>query len=121
MATEQLSAREQECLEHLQKAQELGSSLTEYAAAFSLDVRELYAMKQQLVKKGAIAGRTKVEDAEKSAGFAPVRILPSAPPPGSIACRLTHPSGWVIECAKFPSAQWIGALMAGGTNAGSVA
>jgi hypothetical protein len=120
MTTElSLTEREREVLDHLQKAQELGSTLVEYATAFNQDVKELYAVKQQLVRKGALAGRAKVEEPQKLGTFAPVRIVPSVSPPASsaVAFRLVHPSGWTIECASLPEANWIAALMKGAKHA----
>ena len=107
-ATDSLTEREQLTLEHLQKAQELGSTLVEYCSAFGLEVKDLYAMKQQLVRKGVLAPtRSKGEEpdkVEKPSAFVPVRIVPSAPAPSSapMACRLVHPSGWVFECDGLP-------------------
>jgi hypothetical protein len=42
MSTEPLSEREQQCLEHLRRAQEPEVSLAEYARSFQVDVKELY-------------------------------------------------------------------------------
>jgi hypothetical protein len=42
----------------LEQAQNLDAPLTEYAAAYNLDVKDLYAGKAQLVKKGLLPGRT---------------------------------------------------------------
>ena len=122
MTTESLTEREQQTLEHLQKAQDLGSSLAEYASAFGLEVKELYAMKQQLVRKGVLPPtRGKTEEAEKTdkpSPFVPVRVVPSALPPSSMAmCRLMHPSGWVIECGTFPPAAWLASVLSGGAHA----
>jgi hypothetical protein len=43
-----------------------------------------------------------------AAFFVPVRA--STPRNGSM-CRMSHPSGWVIECSALPEAAWISALM----------
>jgi hypothetical protein len=52
-----LTARELQILDHLEQAQNLDTPLTEYAAAYNLDVKDLYAGKAQLVKKGLLPGR----------------------------------------------------------------
>jgi hypothetical protein len=54
MATEELTEREREMLGHLRKAQELGSTLADYASSAGVEVRELYESKRRLVRKGAI-------------------------------------------------------------------
>lgn len=118
MAVEQLSEREQQVLDHLQKAQELEVSVSEYARSFDLDVKELYNTKRVLVRKGAIAGRVEAADEAQPGDFVPVQVAPSSSPStSSIAvCRIRHPSGLVIECASFPPASWLAALLSGGSD-----
>lgn len=106
-----LTARELQILDHLEQAQNLDAPLTEYAAAYNLDVKDLYAGKAQLVKKGLLPSRT---PAPERADFVPVRVSSSRS--GSV-CRLTHPSGWVIECSALPEAAWISALMRASSDA----
>ena len=98
VAREKLTERELQILDHLEQAQSLDVALTEYASAYGLDVKDLYAGKAQLVKKGVLPSRT---PAPGRGDFVPVRI--SAARSGAI-CRLTHPSGWVVECASLPKA-----------------
>ena len=100
MATsEALTEREQQALEHMRKAQELGVTLTEYAARFGLDVQMLYQLRKPLVRKGALCPVRRVSrkapTAQKESAFLPVRVVPAAPRPGSttVACRLLHPGG----------------------------
>jgi hypothetical protein len=119
-----LTERQQQALEHLRKAQERGSSLVEYCSAFGLEVKDLYMVKQQLVRKGVLTqeGRRKTEEADRSdkaGAFVPVRVVPAAPVPMSpaVSWRLLHPSGWVIECGGLPPASWMAAVLAGGTHA----
>jgi hypothetical protein len=52
MRAERLTERQRATLEHLRHAQELGSTLSDYAAAFSLNVKELYNGRTQLQRKG---------------------------------------------------------------------
>ena len=123
MTKESLTERQQQALEHLRRAQERGSSLVEYCSAVGLEVKELYWVKQQLVRKGVLAAsRRKAEEpgkADQAAAFVPVRIVACAPTPTSpaVSCRLVHPSGWVMECSDLPSVSWMAALLAGGTHA----
>jgi hypothetical protein len=107
MSNEALSERERQVLEHLERAQSLDVTLKEYAEAYSLEVKDLYTGKSQLVKKGVLAGRAAGE--EKS-GFVAVRLAPSSS--SGTACRLSHPSGWILECASLPEAAWLRALLA---------
>jgi hypothetical protein len=122
-STEPLTEREQQALDHMRKAQELGTTLKEYASRFGLDVKQLYQLRKPLVRKGALGpawGKAKESPkADKTGAFLPVRIVPSVSTPGStsVACRLVHPSGWVLECGGFPPASWMAAIMAGGSHA----
>jgi hypothetical protein len=121
--TESLTEREQQALEHMLKAQELGTTLKEYASRFGLDVQRLYQLRKPLVRKGALGPiRSQAREpprADKASAFLPVRIVSSGRAPGStsVACRLVHPSGWVLECDGFPPASWMAAILAGGDHA----
>ena len=124
MATSEiLTEREQQGLEHMRKAQELGVTLKEYAARIGLDVRMLYQLRKPLVRKGALGPvrRTSKEEptAEKVSAFLPVRVVSVAPSPGSatMACRLVHPNGWVLECDGLPPASWVTAVLGGVAHA----
>jgi hypothetical protein len=124
MATsEVLTEREQQALEHMRKAQELGLTLKGYAARIGLDVQMLYQLRKPLVRKGALGPVRRVSKeaptADKVSAFLPVRVVPTAPRPGSAAmgCRLVHPSGWVLECDGLPPASWVTAVLAGGGHA----
>lgn len=120
--TEALTEREQQALDHMRKAQELGITLKEYAARMGLDVQQLYQLRKPLVRKGALgpAPRSAPEPGrDKSSAFLPVRVVSSGPPAGGMpmACRLVHPSGWVFECGGLPPASWMAAVLAGGAHA----
>jgi hypothetical protein len=52
---ERLTDRERQILKHFEQAHSLDVPLTEYASASEVDVRDLYAAKAQLVKKGILA------------------------------------------------------------------
>lgn len=101
---ERLTERERQTLEHLEQAQNLGVALTEYASAYNLDVRDLYAGKASLVKKGILPRSVPIDKAD----FIPVRIAPKS---SAVAFRLTHPAGWKIECASLPEASWVLGVM----------
>ena len=123
MATTQtLSEREQEALEHMLKAQELGSTLKAYAAANELEIHQLYELRRRLVRKGALgpAPRRKVgQSGAQGSAFVPVRVVPTTPIASdtTVSCRLVHPSGWVLECEGLPPATWIAAVLSGGAHA----
>jgi hypothetical protein len=123
--TQPLTEREQQALEHMRKAQQLGTTLKEYALRFGLDVQWLYQIRKPLVRKGALGPvHSQVREprsVDKTSGFLPVRIVSSAPAASRapVTCRLVHPSGWVLECDGFPPASWIAAVVTGGVHAAS--
>ena len=105
-----LSERERACLDHLRRAQELGVTFSQYCRERDLPMNRWYWYKRSLIRKGVIAQRPEIKKV-RPAGFVPVRIAPAAAAGG--ACRISHPSGWVIECSSFPQTQWLSALMSG--------
>lgn len=105
---EDLSEKERACLAHHRQAQALGMGFAQYCRERDLKVNQWYWIRTGLIRRGIIAGPGKAE-AGKPAGFAPVHIAPSAS--GTIACRIRHPSGWVIECDSVPQAQWLSDLI----------
>ena len=117
--TEPLTEREQQALEQMREAQELGSTLKDHAAKIGLDVRQLHELRRRLVRKGAFEAhpRRKSRKPRKAGAFIPVQVVPAAPGSTSLTCRLVHPSGWVLECDGLPPATWIAAVLAGDTHA----
>lgn len=107
MATEQLTERESQALEHLRRAEELDVTLAEYARSFDVEVKNLYACKQSLMRKGVLSSNS---EEPQLADFVPVRVAPAAPI-ADVVCRIRHPSGLLIECASWPPAQWISKLV----------
>jgi hypothetical protein len=129
---EKLNETERTGVDHLRQAQELGVSLAEYCRSFDLDLAKWYRVKQALARKGVTVTAMPVAVAEvsevarvveeKVAPFARVQIAaapaPVPPPPSTggaiaVACRILHPSGWVVECGMLPHAAWLAAVLAG--------
>jgi hypothetical protein len=111
----ELSEKERACLEHLRQAREQGKSFSQYCREQDLSHNQWYWVKRELVRKGVIAGKGKENgnakgQGAKPAGFVPVRL---SPPAAAVVCRVSHPSGWVMECGSFPQAQWLAALLSG--------
>jgi hypothetical protein len=123
VTSEVLTEREQQGLEHMRKAQELGVTLKEYSARNGLDVQMLYQLRKPLVRKGALGpirrASKEAPAAEKVSALLPVRVVSAVPRPSgtAMACRLVHPSGWVLECDGLPPASWVTAVLDGGAHA----
>jgi len=105
---EALNERERACLTHLRQAQELGVSFSRYCRERDLKFQQWAWVKRVLIRKGVIGGRRPAGKAN-AVGFAPVRV--AAPAAAAMVCRIRHPSGWTIECASFPEASWMSALL----------
>jgi hypothetical protein len=115
---EALNERERACLGHLEQAKKLGVSFSRYCREKELSLHQWAWVKRVLVRKGVISERHRVEEPKAVVGFAPVRIAPAAATLTTTAtaatgCRIRHPSGWTIECAGYPEASWMLALMSG--------
>ena len=111
----ELSESEVMFLEHLHQSQAQGVSLAGYCRSRDLNVGLLYRIKQGLAHRGMKeCGEAAVRKVRAlPARFTPVRISPSPAMPITTACRIKHPTGWVVECASFPPPAWLNALMMG--------
>lgn len=105
-----LNERERACLEHVRQAQALKVSFSEYCRQKGLQANQWYWLRRGLIRKGVLAGRGKAKP-DPSVGFIPVHMAP--PVSAAPACRVHHPSGWVIECDSLPQVQWLSALLSG--------
>jgi len=120
VASEKLTERERECVKHFRQAQERGESFAEYCRAAGLKANEWHAVRHGMVQKGLLPGRRgtgvkRKPTQQRRSRFIPVRVGPSGSADLSVplACRVRHPSGWVIECASLPEVQWLTGLITG--------
>ena len=110
---ETLSERERACLEHLHRAQELGVTFSQYCRDRGLPMNRWYWHKRSLIRKGVIVRGGAMKKVPR-AGFVPVRVMPAVS--AGAACRISHVSGWVIECGSVPQPQWLSALLSGSST-----
>jgi hypothetical protein len=111
---EDLTAAERGYIEHARACESRGVSLLQYCRDNGLSVCSLYSTRRRLIKKGVLAGgRAGGKARRKPAKFIAVRVAEPSPGVAGSNCRLRHPSGWVIECASLPDAQWLSGLVAG--------
>lgn len=92
---------QQEIQEHLNRADELGVSLKEYALAYDVNLNTL---------ANAKSSRKKPSPSE----FAPedfVKVDIEAIPTGSSLCTLTLAGGCSLECYEWPPAHWLQTLV----------
>ena len=110
--TENLTERERQILEHLKQAEQLGSTLTDYARAFNVNVQELYSGKAALQRKGVLAPKSsELAKAELLAVQveAPTENTPDEPQ--HAVCRFVVPGGGLVECWEWPTPEWLSAVM----------
>jgi DNA-binding CsgD family transcriptional regulator len=122
-----LTQKERESVEHARQAQEQGLTLTQYAKTVGISIKALYQARRRVARKAALNTSGQIKSAarpSRTQTFVPVRVVPSGQEScdakvGSptLSCRVTHPSGWTIECSTLPSAAWVAAIMAGGPHA----
>lgn len=108
----ELMPREQAYFEHVRQAKEQGLTLTAYCQKLGLNVRSLYSVRRELVDKGLVprtlAPRTKKTRPSK---FVAVRVAAGGTDGAELVCRVRHPSGWTIECGRWPEAAWVSQLL----------
>jgi hypothetical protein len=108
MAAQTLTDWERQTLEHLQRAQERGATLRDYAAASGVNVQELYSGKGRLRRKGLWPSKSATPAQPE---LLAVRVMPEIKANDALVCRLTGPHGWVIECCRWPEVTWLAGLM----------
>ena len=108
----ELTDKQREALEHVERARVAGMRISDYARAQGIGVRSIYDSMVALRKKGLLRPQSAVG---KSA-FVAVRVRPaspsapiSEPPSAGLICRL-RVGAVLIECAQWPPAAWVAAL-----------
>jgi hypothetical protein len=113
----ELKPREQAYFEHVRRAKEQGLTLTAYCERRGLNVRSLYGVRRELVAKGVVARTLAAKPNAKKArpgSFVAVQVAGAGVNGAELVCRVRHPSGWTVECSRFPEAGWVAQLMKGG-------
>ena len=120
MGTQKLTERLRATLAHLKQAKELGSTLADYAAAFNLNVKELYNGRTQLQRKGLWPKIRKTKAREPQLLAVEVTAQSGSAMPAPVnewLFRVSGPGGWVMECRQLPEVSWLSALSATLSNA----
>ena len=115
MGTEKLTERLRAALTHLKQAKELGSTLPDYAAAFNLNVKELYNGRTELQRKGLWPKIRKTRAREPQLLAVEVQAPSGSAMPAPMnewMFRVSGPGGWVMECRQLPEPSWLRALSA---------
>jgi hypothetical protein len=103
---EQLTA-----IEHAERARSQGQTVAEYCRQIGMSPHVLYGARRQMRKKGLLEGLSKrPRVSEKPRRFIAVSVVDAVPATGP-ACRVRHPSGWMIECGSWPDPSWIKELV----------
>ena len=101
----QVSELQRQTLAHVQRAQADGVSLSAYARAQGIEVRQMYDAMVQLRKRGLLPKSS----SKARRKFVTVKI---AVPMGRAAavCRVLMSAGVTIECAQWPPRSWLDQL-----------
>jgi hypothetical protein len=103
----ELTDRERQYLEHVQRAHSRGQSLAQYCRDAEIKVQDLYSARQQLMRKGVLPVSEGSPRSDRRRDFLPVRVAAPSSASLGMVCRLRHPSGWLIECASWPDGTWL--------------
>jgi hypothetical protein len=106
-----MTEKQQRAVEALEAARQEGATLTAYAKAKGLVIRDLYDALAGLRRKGLLSRSTR----KSRSRFLAVRVETPIPAvgrvPGSGAlCRILHSGGFLIECMQWPPPSWLNAL-----------
>lgn len=118
---QELTPREEAYFEHVRQAKEQGLSLKEYCEKVGLNVRGLYGVRRVLMQKGvlprALPPKKPKRKQSGSGKLVAVRVAEAGASGVQAICRVRHPSGWTIECGRFPEAAWVLELIKGADHA----
>ncbi len=108
MSTATMTEKQRMALEALQSAKREGKTLTDYAKAHDLEIRELYDSLACLRRKGVLPRGVR----KPRSKFVAVRVAAEPMPPrtAGAVCRIVTRDGYVIECAQWPPASWLASL-----------
>jgi hypothetical protein len=122
MTTTKLTDKQQQAIEHVERARSEGVRLSQYARAQGLDLRPLYDALAAARRKGVAAHVAPI----RSSPFVAVRVtsrrsvvrpIPMAPVSSGMMCRVVMAGATVIECAEWPPPAWLTALALGCSDA----
>jgi hypothetical protein len=116
---QELTLREQAYVEHARQAKAQGLTLKDYCQNLGVNVRSLYGARRDMVKKGLLPRTrgSKNATAPERSQFVAVRVATPASNGSDAVCRVRHPSGWIIECGRWPEAAWVLELTQGADHA----
>lgn len=108
-----MTEKQHQAAQALEAARREGVTLTAYAKAEGLAIRELYDALASLRRKGLLPRSMR----KPRSRFVAVRVEPAAPTVGRVSgsgslCRIVHPGGFLIECTQWPPPSWLNALTA---------
>ena len=106
--SKELSVKMAAWLGHVRAASEQGLSIKAYAVSQGVSAAALYQAKSVLMECGAWPRSSPRKSVIKASAFVPVRVANTPR-----ACRLSHVSGWSIECEVLPPTQWLNELVRG--------
>jgi|SRR5579863_3580197 hypothetical protein len=110
MRNGELTALQRQALEHVQRARSQGMTLSDYARAQGISVRQVYDAAAQLRRKGLLP----VAPAAAKQKFVALKVMA---PSARCVCRIVGAGGALIECLEWPPAAWLATLAASAPDA----
>jgi hypothetical protein len=104
MTAAQMTEKQRRARDAQEAARREGVSLSDYAKAQGLPIRELYDALAALRRKSVLPKPT-----TPKSRFVEMRVSPERAAGSAVVCRLVH-AGVVFECTQWPPASWVAAL-----------
>ena len=126
MTTATLTEKQRRGTEAFEDSRRAGVTLSSYAKAQGLAVREVHDAVAQLRRRGVLPATTRPR--KRKSGFVAVQVVSTATRLAAVSrpalrdgmvCRLVHAGGLVIECCEWPPPAWLLAVLAERRDAAS--
>jgi hypothetical protein len=114
--SQSMSERQRGALEHFERSQSEGVTLSAYARSRGLGVREIYDALAALRKKGLLAA-AEPRGRRARSPFVTLRVATPVPTRSTVRCRVVIGAATVIECEEWPPAVWLASLSVGSVDA----
>lgn len=115
MAAAEITEKQRRAMETIEGAPREGLTLSGYARAHGVELRELYDSIAALRRKGLLPMPAKRKSRNR---FVALRVTQqdtstTSERTSTPVCQVVHPSGCVVECWQWPPSSWLATVSAG--------